>query len=504
MRSVLRRSILNLTFVGAVFALLGARPASAQNATGGTIGLGTGGTVGTTSLAASDFTIFYEKYDGKNWVQLNSVDQQYFFNQARCQCDQDPMGEFKIVIQPAAGAGQKVQTLLEANLTGGQGVGRLFAGAVGVDCLTASNPVYGGSLAGYCTNLLDPGNYPGFSFGMALFGNVNVYESPPIPVAYLFNSLTSACTNSCDSTALCSTMNTQTNIQFWAQTNSGLGPDFDPGPTATVSLVGYVPVTPTDVVADSGNGVLQVSWDWGGVNIATDTTLSGVQIFCQGSAGTQIFPTGSFGAAYQTPATLCPNNTKAVTAAAQVGGPFSNFDPKYLCSGLIPAASTSYRITGLQNGTIYSVGVAAVDKFGNIGANSKVAYAVPGAGTGGTGGASGTGGAGGAVRGPDAGLIGTGGIVGAGGSAGDPDAEATGGAFGSGGAVGVSPPDGAAGVADAGTGVRLANGCSCDIRARHERIETAGILWLALVILAFALKSVRYRPRVVGSRQPTE
>jgi len=73
-------------------------------------------------------------------VKMSSFEQQYFFNRARCQCDQDPSGEFKIVIQPAAGAGAKIQTLLQSNLTSGQGIGWLFAGAAGVDCLTASNP----------------------------------------------------------------------------------------------------------------------------------------------------------------------------------------------------------------------------------------------------------------------------------------------------------------------------------------------------------------------------
>ncbi len=135
--------------------------------------------------------------------------------------------------------------------------------------------------------------------------------------------------------------------------------------------------TPADVVAEGGNEALKVSWDWGGVNIATDTTLSGVQIFCQRGATDQVFPTGSFGAAYQTPATLCPNNAAAVAAATSTGGPFSNLDPRYLCSGLIPAVSNSYRITGLQNGIQYGVGVAAVDRYGNIGAIANVIYGIP-------------------------------------------------------------------------------------------------------------------------------
>jgi hypothetical protein len=426
-------------------------------------------------LAATDFTIFFKGYVNGQWVQMNSTQQQYYFNQARCLCDTDPNSEFEVVVQPGSGAGQKILTQLESNLTGGQGASYLFAGTLGIDCLNPNAIV--GDMANYCTNLVAPASgYPGTAFSpMAAFGNVPYVTSGPIPVAYLFNSLsnpTCAYSGTCDSAALCKTTSVQTNIQFWAQTNSGTYPDFDPGPAAAVDLVGYVPVTPTNVVADGGNEALAVSWDWGGVNIATDTTLVGVQIFCQRGADTQVFQMGSFAPAYMTPAMLCPNSP-AAAAATTTGGPFSNFDPKYLCSGPIPATATSYRITGLQNGISYSVGVAAVDRYGNIGATSDIVYAMPGATTGGTGGTSGAGGAGGYVGGPDA--------------------EATGGALGSGGAAGDSPPDGAAGFADAGTKVRLGNGCSCDLRGKHGRNETAGTLWLALVTLAFALRSHRWR-----------
>jgi hypothetical protein len=67
-------------------------------------------------------------------------------------------------------------------------------------------------------------------------------------------------------------------------------------------------------------------------------------------------------------------------------GSFSNLGPNYLCSGLIPATTTSYRITGLQNGIWYGVGVAAVDRYGNVGAISDIVYATPSAGTERTGG----------------------------------------------------------------------------------------------------------------------
>jgi len=354
------------------FVLLAASRASAQY--GGTVGTGAGGTSG--SLAASDFTILFKKYDGENWVLMKSIEQVYFFNQARCLCGQDPKAEFKILIQPAAGVGTKVQTALQNNLTGGQGVGRLFAGA-NVDCLTASSPVYT-SLKGYCTNLLDPDNFPGYSFGMAVFANGNHYESPPIPVAYLFNSRTASCgsQSACLSTGACSNTPNQTmSIQFWAQTNSGLGPDFDPGPSATVTLEDVVPLVPQNVTAGGGDEALNVRWSWpSSVNIAIDKTLAGVQIFCQRGADNQVFPTNWFKAKYLTPANVCPTNT---AAAPTTSGPFANLDPKYLCSDLIPANATGHRITGLQNGIRYGVGVAAVDKYGNVSAITNVAYGMP-------------------------------------------------------------------------------------------------------------------------------
>ena len=380
------------------------------------------------ALAAADFTIYFESYNGKQWVRMSSVQQQYFFNQARCQCDQDPSAEFKVVIQPAAGASQKIQALLAANSTGGQGIGRLFAGENDVDCLAPAALVTG-SLAPFCTNLLDPDNYPGASFGMTVFGTANYWESPPIPVAYLFNSLTRpSCggQGTCDSTSACSTTSTQTNIQFWAQTNSGLAPDMDPGPSAPMVLVGYVPLTPILGAVEGGNEALTVGWSWpSGMNPATDATLLGVQLFCQRGADSQVFQSGTFGAAYMTPAMLCPN----ATTMPLPSDPFSNLDPKYLCSGLIPLTTTNCRITGLHNGIQYGVGAAAVDKYGNIGVLSDVVYATPSAGTG-------------------------------------------------------------------GTQARLGNGCSFDMRGRRDRTEIAEISWLAVLTLAFAIRSLRSRSRI--------
>jgi hypothetical protein len=383
MRSAPRTLRSVLAFVIAASALLAANRATAQTGgTGGTIS-GTGGV--TSGLAATDFTILFVGYTNGQWVQMNTTTQQYYFNQARCLCDTDPNGEFEVIVQPGSGAGSKIQTALENSSTGGgQGYSYLFASAAGYDCLNPTSYANYG-LAQFCTNLVAPhSGYPGTTFtSMATFGNLSYVTSKPIPVAYLFNALSTPYTcgynnGNCDATTLCSTTSTQLNLQFWVQTNSGIAPDFDPGPSAAVNLVGNVPVTPANVFAEGGNEALNVTWDWGGVNIATDSSLLGVQIFCQRGADTQVFATGAFGGpSYQTPSILCPKNLAAAAAATSAGGPFAGMDQKYMCSGLIPAASTSHRITGLQNGIEYGVGVAAVDKYGNIGAIGNVVYGTP-------------------------------------------------------------------------------------------------------------------------------
>ena len=70
----------------------------------------------------------------------------------------------------------------------------------------------------------------------------------------------------------------------------------------------------------------------------------------------------------------CP--AVAPTPASQLA--FANLDPSYLCSGLLPATATGYRIDGLQNGIFYGVGVATVDKCGNL-SLADVGYQAPNA-----------------------------------------------------------------------------------------------------------------------------
>lgn len=429
---------------------------------------------GSSPLSPTDFTAHFESWDGSSWAQMSSAQQQYFFSRARCECDRDPKAEVKIVIVPGASTPAKIANNLSNSLTATGGNGRLYAGNASINCLMPS--AYNSGLDASCTNLYvpDPNGSPSFdgwstSFPMTIFETSSSFTSNPIPVAWLYNSFafpTCGYASTCDSTRMCGTTSVALPILFWAQTVDSTNPDITDNSTAllSASLVGMVPYAPAAVTVEGGNQALNVSWTWfSGINPAADSNFLGVQIFCQRGTDSPVFADGLFSPAYMTAAMLCPDTAPATSS---YGGAFSQLDPKYLCSGLIPPTANSYSIKGLQNESSYGVGVAAIDKFGNISAISPadVVYATPIAGTGGTGSPS-TGGGGGA--------------------AGGPDAEATWGALGSGGAAGGSSAEGTAGSSNAGAGVRLASGCSCDVRGRHGRTETAGFLCLAVV--AFAL-----------------
>jgi hypothetical protein len=346
-------------------------PSAAWSQMGGNLGSGS------PVLSSSDFAFYFESYDPsqKAWVQMNATQQQHFFNRARCECAGDITnysGYVRIVIQPASGTPQKIQALLTANLVS-LGTGRLFAGGSGINCL---NPgAYAGSISSLCTNLLDPSNYTA-SFPMTVFETQRVYESPPISVVLLYNSLSlPACgvNGTCDTMSACASTASAQYIQFWAQTSSSFGPDRDDLQVA-LDLVGRVPYAPIDVTAAGGNEALVVDWSWPvGFDSAQDTSFVGVQVFCQRGADAQVFNTGTFAQSFMTSALLCPDTAPVLPS----NGAFGNLDSRYLCSGLIPPPATSHRITGLQNGIPYVVGIAAVDKFGNVSEISNITYAAP-------------------------------------------------------------------------------------------------------------------------------
>jgi hypothetical protein len=313
----------------------------------------------TSTLTKADFPIYFETPDG---VRMDDTTAKYYFNRARCECD--TAATVKIVIQPVSGTSAKISTQLVANSVN-SGSGRLYAGAI--NCLSSTAT----ERTANCTNLLDPTRYE-FDFPMTIFTNGRgVYESPEIPVAYFFNSLNKCgpLKTSCDATTNCTAANSLA-VYFWASTTSTADTPDVTDISKTVDLDGAAPTAPTKVIAKGGDNALLVSWT-PGTTPSADVGFAGFAIYCARAENLQVFKTGSYSAPYSTAASICPETIPAS------GSGIAALDSNYLCSDLITSTETSHRIKGLQNGITYGVGVAAIDKSGNISAISDIVYGMP-------------------------------------------------------------------------------------------------------------------------------
>jgi hypothetical protein len=111
------------------------------------------------------------------------------------------------------------------------------------------------------------------------------------------------------------------------------------------------------VLAQPANEGLLVSW-----SAPKDASLvSGYQVLCLPQPGT---PSE---AGYETCGLALATSTTALTPG----------DVTQVCSPMLPASTTSARLTGLVNGTPYTVGVIAIDPSGAVSALSPTAQAAP-------------------------------------------------------------------------------------------------------------------------------
>jgi hypothetical protein len=115
---------------------------------------------------------------------------------------------------------------------------------------------------------------------------------------------------------------------------------------------------PTGVTAQSADEGILIEW-----TVPDDTTqVAGYQVLCLPAR------TSTISAAYET----CGEN-----ASSTATGLLGTFDATQVCSSLISATSTSVRLSGLQNGTVYTVAVVAIDQTGGTSALSNTASATP-------------------------------------------------------------------------------------------------------------------------------
>jgi hypothetical protein len=330
----------------ALGALLGAAPALAQGTTTST-------TTTASDLATSDFTMKLQRPDGDDWVDLAKTDQDLYFNQARCRCDVQGTGSgdgrVRIVVQMASASRAKL-----AGLTTTGAYARLYSG---ISCAALN-----GLNEPAC-----PKGKLGEVLGLSTFSSSGSW-AVETTVSKLFAG--TDCTRS-----------GQTTIYLWID-SKGVGyPDSGvsggSAPALGITLDGSPPPAPTGVAVEGGNEALQVTWD--PLSMDSNVDLAGYVIFCMRGDGLQVFEPSYFKDQYMTATTLCglPPSTNTVvpktsiagtTTAIEVAAPsgFQTLDSIYMCSGRLSSTSNSARIRILQNGIPYTVGVAAVDKSGNI------------------------------------------------------------------------------------------------------------------------------------------
>ncbi len=318
--------------------LLGATPALAQTTT----------TATGSELTASDFIeMKVQRPDGDDWVDLAKVDQDLYFNQARCQCEEE--GKIRIVVQVASASRSKVAALATTS-----SYVRLYVG-IGCAALNANSvPACAGSQLGSDTKLST----------LSSTGSWAVETS----VKKLFGS------NNCAHQGA-------TTVYLWID-SKGLGyPDSSvqgsSAPALSINLDGAPPPAPSGVVVEGGNEALEVSW--APTDVTNTEETAGFVVFCMRGDGLVVFEPSLYDEQFWTGPSLCGKGTllgastsisslAGKTTADEVPPPlvFQTLNVDYMCTERLSASDTSTRLRVLQNGIPYTVGVAAVDKSGNI------------------------------------------------------------------------------------------------------------------------------------------
>ncbi len=337
-RAWLRAPIVAAFFVAAV-ALLAPGRAQAQLGTGGTTG--TGGTSGS-SFAASDFFVGVQQVPG---VNLSLAEQGRFFDKARCECAA-PVQIF-VAIQPAS-------ISKRTTVTGTTGTVSLV---LGPGCTSTLGQVVGNCVA-----------VPNGTEKVTTFLN-NTSFTVPSDAHFLSTNLlpgTDAGTANCDS-----------GLQFNQTLNVNIDFDGDGSVDLPISTALYIdlspPPPPTGVTIAGGNEALIMKWTTTDTSVVND--LLGYQILCSRADQYQVFKESGTDGGANGPFTSSFFTCPATQTASGLLG-VEGLDPTFICSPLLSADTSSYRVRILQNDITYAAAVVAIDNSGNASA-PIVGYGTP-------------------------------------------------------------------------------------------------------------------------------
>jgi hypothetical protein len=139
---------------------------------------------------------------------------------------------------------------------------------------------------------------------------------------------------------------------------------------------------PTTISVTGGDQALVVNW--AKLDTAIYTDLVGYQILCNRGdplqqPPLQVFPTGSFGPGFTSADTLVATGQvmPGMCADTTLGTGIEALDPAYVCSPLLSASASSYRVKILQNDIVYAVSVVSIDNSGNATQPVDIFYGTP-------------------------------------------------------------------------------------------------------------------------------
>jgi hypothetical protein len=333
-REWLRAPVVAAVFVVAA-GLLAPRRAQAQLlGTGGTGTLtGTGGSTGTT-FTTDDIFVGVQAVPGVNLVPADAA---RFFNQEHCNCS-TPITIF-VALQSTGFAKRASVTTTTGNLSIvlGPECGSVLGQIIGQvsDCLVLGN-----------VNILTFLNKGSFTV---------TTDARQLSTFLALTSVPDAGVNTTDCTSTLGQFPQTINAVFDFNGDSIV--DLNVTDSLVIDLT--PPPAPTGVTIQGGDEALVMNWT--AIDTSLTTDLLGYQILCSRADQYQVFKeSGTDGGAngpFNAGFLRCPQT--------QVGTGVEGLDPTFVCSPLLSADSTSYRVKILQNGITYAAAVVAVDNSGN-------------------------------------------------------------------------------------------------------------------------------------------
>lgn len=332
-------------FLVALFSFLSPGRARAQLGTGGTgLTTGTGGSGGTT-FSAADIFVGVQQVPT---VNLSDFDVARFFNKAHCDCS-TPVYIFVALQQSGiAKRGTVTAQTGMVSIVLGPGCNSLIGQQVG-NCIPIATES--------ALTFLNQASYTVTTDARTLSNYLAPVVTPDAGTS-----------NGCTSTF---GQFTQTiNVIF----------DFNGDGVVDLAIASSLlidltpPPQPTGVTIQGGDEALVMNWT--AIDTSVTTDLLGYQILCSRADHYQVFPesltdggaSGSFNSGFLT----CP----LTQAGMGVDGSIEGSDPQFVCSPLLSAESTSYRVKILQNDITYAAAVVAVDNSGNASA-PIIGYGMP-------------------------------------------------------------------------------------------------------------------------------